>query len=143
MFKKLTVVLVLAAFLISLTGCARFTRKKDREIQGLKEQISTLEGQLQVKDQEISSLKESLAKTTEEKKAVPVAPEVKSRPTLKHIQIALKNAGFNPGPIDGKMGRQTKDAIKAFQKANNLVVDGKVGKQTWAALSKYLEQKVK
>jgi peptidoglycan hydrolase-like protein with peptidoglycan-binding domain len=143
MFKKAVLIFVCLMFLVSLTGCARFTRKKDLEIKNLKNQITDLEAQIQAKDQEISSLKESLAKREEEKKIIATAAEVKSRPTIKHIQIALRNAGYNPGPIDAKMGKQTRQAIRAFQKANNLVVDGKVGKQTWCLLSKYLEQKVK
>ncbi|MCM8792068.1 MAG: peptidoglycan-binding protein, partial [Candidatus Omnitrophica bacterium] len=59
------------------------------------------------------------------------------------IQIALKNAGYNPGEIDGKMGKQTRQAIRAFQKANGLVVDGKVGKRTWSLLREYLYKKAK
>lgn len=34
------------------------------------------------------------------------------------IQIALFNRGFNPGPLDGIMGRKTESAIIAFNKAN-------------------------
>ena len=56
----------------------------------------------------------------------------------KQIQEALKNAGFDPGPADGKIGAKTRAAIKEFQRDNGLTVDGKVGAQTRAALSKYL-----
>jgi len=56
----------------------------------------------------------------------------------KDIQRALKNAGFNPGAIDGKLGPKTKQAILDFQKAKNLKVDGKVGPKTWSELEKYL-----
>jgi len=69
--------------------------------------------------------------------------EVKSRPKAKQIQLALKNAGYYSGAIDGKIGKVTKDAIKAFQRANNLIVDGKMGKKTWELLRKYLYLKVK
>lgn len=58
------------------------------------------------------------------------------------IQTALKNSGFNPGSIDGKMGDKTKTAIKEFQKANGLVVDGKVGCKTWSKLGRYIFEKV-
>ena len=37
---------------------------------------------------------------------------------------------------DGKFGAITEDAVKAFQKANNLKADGIVGEKTWAALFK-------
>lgn len=56
----------------------------------------------------------------------------------KQIQIALQKAGFYKGKIDGKIGPQTKEAIKAFQKANGLASDGIVGKRTWEKLSKHL-----
>ena len=58
----------------------------------------------------------------------------------KEIQMALKNAGFYTGAIDGKIGPKSKQAILDFQKANGLKVDGKVGPKTWAALEKYLIQ---
>ena len=58
----------------------------------------------------------------------------------KDIQKALKSAGFYTGAIDGKIGPKTKEAIKAFQKSQGLVVDGRVGPKTWAELGKYLAQ---
>ncbi len=60
--------------------------------------------------------------------------------TTKEIQIALKNAGFNPGSVDGKMGPRTQQAVKEFQRAKGLKIDGKVGPKTWAELEKYLEK---
>ena len=58
----------------------------------------------------------------------------------KDIQRALKNAGFDPGTIDGKLGPKTKQAIVDFQKEKGLKPDGKVGPKTWAELEKYLVQ---
>ena len=52
------------------------------------------------------------------------------------IQKALIARGFNPGPLDGKMGPKTKAAILAFQKAAGLKADGIVGPITSAALFK-------
>lgn len=54
------------------------------------------------------------------------------------IQTALRNAGFRPGLIDGKIGKQTLSALKRFQEANDLTPDGRVDKQTWALLREYL-----
>lgn len=142
------IVFICGLYILNFMGCAT-ARKQDLNIQGLKNQVCALEAQIQIKDQEIYSLRETLKEATEKKASLRksskkrVVGEVKSRPSLKHIQIALKNAGFNPGPIDGRMGRQTKSAIRAFQGANNLVTDGKVGKQTWALLKEYLYKKVK
>ncbi|MBU4312440.1 MAG: peptidoglycan-binding protein [Candidatus Omnitrophica bacterium] len=59
--------------------------------------------------------------------------------TIKEIQAALKNAGFDPGTLDGKMGPRTQQAAKEFQRAKGLKVDGKVGPKTWSELKKYAE----
>jgi len=151
MLKKAVGFFFVFVFLISLAGCATSRKQKDLELQGLRNQVSVLEAQVQSKDEEINSLREALTKaTTEEKTGLPkktgkkmVIGEVKSRPNVKEIQIALQNAGYNPGSIDGRMGRQTRDAIKAFQRANNLGEDGKVGRKTWDLLKEYLYKKVK
>ncbi|MCM8812792.1 MAG: peptidoglycan-binding protein, partial [Candidatus Omnitrophica bacterium] len=54
------------------------------------------------------------------------------------IQVALKNAGFDPGAADGKLGPKTKKALRDFQKQNGLVSDGIVGPRTWEKLKGYL-----
>ncbi len=59
---------------------------------------------------------------------------------LKRIQAALKRAGYDPGPLDGKMGQKTKTALLAFQKDNGLKPDGVVGEQTLAKLQPYLTE---
>ena len=51
-----------------------------------------------------------------------------------YLQTALKMAGFNPGIIDGILGKKTDAAIRAFQTAKGLVVDGKAGPKTITAL---------
>ncbi len=40
------------------------------------------------------------------------------------LQRALSNQGFNPGPIDGQMGKQTRRAIKDAERAFRLPVTG-------------------
>ncbi len=57
---------------------------------------------------------------------VPVAPQ--------EVQTALQNAGYYSGNIDGKIGGKTIEAIKQFQRDNNLKVDGIVGAGTWTRL---------
>jgi hypothetical protein len=60
------------------------------------------------------------------------------KPTNKDIQIALRNAGFYKGKIDGDIGPMSKQAIREFQVENNLEVDGELGPRTWEILKKYL-----
>lgn len=68
----------------------------------------------------------------------PLPPSGPFKPSAKEIQMALKNAGYYEGAIDGKIGPRSKKAIEEFQKANALQVDGKVGPKTWNVLSQYL-----
>ena len=53
---------------------------------------------------------------------------------IKLIQSALTQKGYPCGAIDGAYGTKTRDAVKAFQKANSLKVDGIVGKNTCVKL---------
>jgi peptidoglycan hydrolase-like protein with peptidoglycan-binding domain len=138
MGKKLLLLGLAVAFIISLNGCAS-SRKKDLEIQGLRNQVTALESQTPVKTEE--AVVEQVSVETME--SLDKTGETKERPSARQIQAALKNAGYYEGVIDGKIGRQSRQAIRDFQKANNLSVDGKVGKKTWAALKEYLQKKVK
>ncbi len=54
--------------------------------------------------------------------------------TVKTIQRKLKNWGYYKGAIDGIFGAQTREAVKYFQRKNNLTPDGIVGNKTLAAL---------
>lgn len=144
MVRKALLSVLAVVFVASLSGCATARKNNELEIQGLRNQVSALESQLAAKDEEINSLRESTMKSSEmPAKVAQKSGEVKRHPNNKQIQAALKNAGYYQGAIDGKMGKGTREAIKAFQKANNLPADGKVGKKTWILLKNYLEEKVK
>jgi len=150
MLKRVMVIGLLGYWVIGLAGCATARKHQEMEMQGLKNQVSVLESQLQGKDEEVSSLRDALTRANEEKEEassltakVKSIGEVKSRPNVKQVQIALANAGYNSGAIDGKMGKLTREAIKVFQKDKGLVVDGKVGKKTWELLKDYLYKKIK
>lgn len=54
--------------------------------------------------------------------------------TTKQIQLLLTYLEYDPGPIDGLDGANTRDAVKAFQRAEGLTVDGVSGAQTEKAL---------
>lgn len=44
---------------------------------------------------------------------------------IQEIQTLLHDLGYNPGPLDGIMGKRTRTAIQAFQQDQQLQVDGK------------------
>jgi len=55
---------------------------------------------------------------------------------VKALQTQLKNAGFDPGGIDGQYGSNTAAAVLAYQKANNLTPDSIAGPQTLGSLTR-------
>ncbi len=63
---------------------------------------------------------------------------VNNKLNVKLVQTALKDAGFDVGAIDGKMGTKTKKAIIAFQKSTELTADGKIGYKTLVKLDEVL-----
>ncbi len=55
-------------------------------------------------------------------------------PSVTQLQLLLRNAGYDPGPIDGIFGSRTQAAVMAFQRDTHIPIDGIVGRQTWTAL---------
>ncbi|SDL03728.1 LysM peptidoglycan-binding domain-containing protein [Natronincola ferrireducens] len=67
----------------------------------------------------------------------PVCPTLRrtsTGPSVRQLQELLRDAGFDPGPIDGIFGPRTEEAVRTFQRSKGLTVDGIVGVQTWTAL---------
>ncbi|MBI3324943.1 MAG: peptidoglycan-binding protein [Candidatus Omnitrophica bacterium] len=139
-----------AAGVSILTGCA--AGQSAQEINRLRSDVSLLDqrvGQLERSSVKPSSSAEwpaqAQAPGAAASVATPEAPRTSSgvpilKPSKKEIQQALKNAGVYQGPVDGKIGPRTRDAIKEFQRIQGLKVDGVVGRQTWEKLSPYLGQ---
>ena len=134
-------------------------QEKDRQIEQLQEtmdkvktdsgQMAELQSRIEDRNKELTSLQEALDRESREKALLAERIDVlmgqykrpESTNYTKQIQIALKNAGFDPGAIDGVMGSRTRKAIRYFQKAHNLPITGKIDKNTWAKLRKYLHVK--
>ncbi|MGI5920389.1 MAG: L,D-transpeptidase family protein [Syntrophomonadaceae bacterium] len=55
-------------------------------------------------------------------------------PDVLAAQNLLKQAGYNPGSLDGVFDAQMQQAVMAFQVAHDLAGDGIIGPMTWAAL---------
>jgi flagellum-specific peptidoglycan hydrolase FlgJ len=66
--------------------------------------------------------------------SVPLLKEGASGERVEQLQQQLKQAGFDPGGVDGKFGRNTEAAVKRFQEAKGLEVDGIAGPRTLGAL---------
>lgn len=53
---------------------------------------------------------------------------------VRQIQTKLKNWGYYTGNIDGIYGKLTEEAVRKFQRYNNLTVDGIAGSNTLSAM---------
>lgn len=63
-----------------------------------------------------------------------VGPTSGSTGGVMATQRALKEKGFDPGPIDGVMGLRTVSALKDYQKSENLAMTGRMDRNTSARL---------
>lgn len=54
--------------------------------------------------------------------------------TIKVVQEALRDQGYEPGPIDGVAGPKTEAALRAFQSAKGLEQTGRIDFATMAKL---------
>lgn len=132
----------------SLVGCAT-THGPAMSAQELHGRVLHLENLAEQRDQELAQLREELTaerearQTLEQHLGGAVATSASSGKmaggmTLRDVQQALQRAGFDPGPIDGRMGRKTREALRHFQQAQGLTADGRIGPQTIAKLKAYM-----
>jgi len=54
------------------------------------------------------------------------------------VQAGLTDLGYNPGPIDGVMGPQTRSAIRTYQRDHGLQVDGRATE----GLARHIDQQL-
>ncbi|MEW5914028.1 MAG: peptidoglycan-binding domain-containing protein [Thermodesulfobacteriota bacterium] len=77
------------------------------------------------------------AQGTAPAKAAPDKTKVKKtvakKELVKKVQTALNGAGYKV-KVDGKMGKDTRNALKAFQKKNGLKATGRLTKATLTKL---------
>jgi peptidoglycan hydrolase-like protein with peptidoglycan-binding domain len=57
-----------------------------------------------------------------------------SSAAIRDAQQALKDKGFDPGPVDGVDGPATRAAVKKYQAQQNITADGRLGSKTLDAL---------
>ena len=138
---KISVILMTTLFFIA--GCATTRARKSEPVAEQNAQVADLQRQLQEKDQQIQDLQYQLTSSQQsigsnysssssktDKSSIVRVPGV----SVTDVQKALIRAGYDPGPVDGHVGKKTKSAIKQFQRKHNLSADGIVGQKTWDRL---------
>ena len=108
---------------------AQMANRLQGEIAGLQTRVGTPPAR--------SAAKSAAAAVVDKSGNKVISGKMKSQPSVRDVQLALRNAGFYDGTIDDKPGPQTRQAIKAFQHSEGLRDDGVVGQQTWDKLRKY------
>lgn len=73
------------------------------------------------------SIGEGLARPSRE--AAPPAPRF-----VREAQRALRDLGYQPGPVDGVVGQRTKQALVKYQRAERIQVTGRLDSETMVRL---------
>lgn len=138
-----TYIVALALLCLGVVGCGSQQTAKQKTALNtdtftITEADASLAGP-QASNTEVAPAQVSNAVVNTETEAVQETQGSEGLPDGISIQKALKNLGFYEGEVDGKIGPKTKEAIREFQRKNNLNVDGKVGPKTWALLEKSQE----
>lgn len=63
-----------------------------------------------------------------------IPPAALSPDQIRQVQEELQSAGFSPGPADGKVGRKTRQALRAYQMMQGLTLSGELDLPTLVAL---------
>ena len=143
--------LLLSGLVIAVTGCVSKGRYQ-REVNGLQGQIAQMDVALKAQDEQNRALEAELGTLRGRGAQAQAGGEVSGgyqgatyrTPSgfelpASDIQKALKNAGYYAGVVDGKIGPDSREAIRSFQRGNGLTSDGVCGRQTWLKLKTYLD----
>ena len=141
---RYTLVMVVLLTAVMLSGCATAPSRKANElrIKELQGRVNQLESETGSKDEDLARLErklveceeKSMSASSQRSQVVYGTNEFSSKMTIQQIQSALKKAGFYNGPVDGKMGPKTKEAIREFQEEYGLTPDGVAGAKTKSKL---------
>lgn len=131
------------AFAADDTAKDKMERAKDKtETKMEHAKDKTKDGMDTAKDKVGNAVDKTKEKTVEatdktKEKAADVKDTIKNKVSghkgsddIRQAQQALMDKGINPGPIDGKMGPQTKGALSEYQKKENLKVTGRLDHET-------------
>lgn len=141
-FKNPIAAFFLIISMVSMAGCATTKARKPDPAAEQNAQLTQMQQELQAKDQQIQDLQYQLQNNQSYSGTNVSSGSGSGKSSMirvsgvsvSDVQKALTRAGYDPGAIDGRMGKKTKSAIKQFQRRNNLMADGVVGEKTWSKL---------
>jgi murein L,D-transpeptidase YcbB/YkuD len=141
MSRDLLKFLAVPVSVLFIAGCATTRAKKagmpdaDSQVVQMQTQLQALEQENQELRSQLESQERSSGDFSDRSVAASKSEILRvSGVTPTQLQKALRRAGYDPGPIDGRIGKKTRAAVKAFQRRQNLKADGIVGERTWSAL---------
>ena len=82
--------------------------------------------------------KTAQAQPSQSQPAASQGTSLSGRALVTEIQRQLGQIGYNPGPVDGMMGRKTRSAIRSYQRKSGLSIDGEPSAQLLAHLEQTL-----
>ena len=133
---RIATLLILGILTVTTSGCVSKGRH-DREVASLQGQITQMDIALRAQEAQRLQSAQAPALTGSFTGVTYRTPAGFEIPALE-IQKALKNAGYYSGDVDGKIGPDSREAIRSFQRDNGLTADGVCGKQTWNKLKIHL-----
>ncbi|MBI5416045.1 MAG: peptidoglycan-binding protein [Candidatus Omnitrophica bacterium] len=122
----------------ALAGCA--STRQAGNVNQLQIRVAQLEREVAAKDETIAVLQQRVSQPSGRSSrpssggGAGKGGIIRVPVSARDVQTALQRAGYYSGNIDGKIGGQTIEAIKKFQRDNNLKADGIVGANTWTKL---------
>lgn len=117
--------------LIAITSVLAYTLTFRSISKKYEAQVASLKSEVQLKDQMIVDLQNKLNPP----KAVSIRSVIQTvGVSPSDLQQALKKNGLYAGSVDGRLTQRVVEAVREFQRRNNIQVDGVVGKRTWKLL---------
>jgi peptidoglycan hydrolase-like protein with peptidoglycan-binding domain len=134
--------LFLSMLVVTASGCVSKGRHQ-KEVASLQGQIAQMDTSLRAQETELAQLRSPRASQQAQPVTGTFAGATYRTPSgfelpAAQIQKALKGAGYYAGLVDGKIGPDSREAIRSFQRDNGLTADGVCGKQTWSKLKTHL-----
>lgn len=113
------IALIVGGLALALSACAELGLQPDQ-----KTSVQTVAAV--APDEMFEAHEDDLAMATEAPPPVPKRKPTISTAEVREIQTTLRQLGHDPGPVDGIIGRQTRNAVRAYQASTGLPVDGMV-----------------